>query len=78
LVIHFLHSYANPRHELMAAEIAREMWPNLYISVGHEILREVREFGRGSTAAVNPSIQPVMARYLGRLASKLGEGGLLA
>jgi N-methylhydantoinase A len=28
LVIDFLHSYANPIHELMAAEIAREMWPN--------------------------------------------------
>lgn len=75
LVIHFLHSYANPIHELRAAEIAREMWPNPYISVGHEILSEVREFERASTAAVNASIQPIMARYLGRLASKLGEGG---
>ena len=75
LVIHFLHSYANPVHELRAAEIAREMWPNTYISVGHEILREVREFERASTAAVNASIQPVMARYLGRLASLLAKGG---
>ena len=28
LVIHFLHSYANPAHERRAAEIARAMWPN--------------------------------------------------
>lgn len=75
LVIHFLHSYANPAHELRAAGIAREMWPNPYISVGHEILREVREFERASTAAVNASIQPIMSRYLGRLARQLGEGG---
>jgi N-methylhydantoinase A len=77
LVIHFMHSYANPTHELRAAEIARAMWPNAYISVGHEILREVREFERVSTAAVNASIQPVMSRYLGRLAGKLAEGGFV-
>ena len=74
-MISFLQSYANPVHELRAAEIARDMWPNAYISAGHEILREVREFERASTAAVNASIQPIMARYLGRLASKLGESG---
>jgi N-methylhydantoinase A len=75
LVIHFLHSYANPAHELRAAEIARAMWPNPYVTVGHEILSEVREFERASTAAVNASIQPIMARYLGRLAGKLAQGG---
>lgn len=34
LVIHFLHSYVNPAHETRAAEIARELWPNPYITVG--------------------------------------------
>ena len=75
LVIHFMHSYINPRQELRAAEIARKLWPNPYVTVGHEILREAREFERGSTAAVNASIQPIMARYLGRLAGKLGDAG---
>ncbi len=75
LVIHFMHSYINPRQELRAAEIARKLWPNPYVTVGHEILREVREFERASTAAVNASIQPIMARYLGRLAGKLGDAG---
>ncbi len=31
LVIHFMHSYANPAHELRAAEIARGLWPNPYV-----------------------------------------------
>src|SRR6185503_20893734 len=30
LVIHFLHAYANPAHELRAGEIARGLWPNEY------------------------------------------------
>ena len=76
LVIHFMHSYANTAHELQAAAIARAMWPNPFVTVGHEILREVREFERGSTAAVNGYIQPIMARYLHRLSGALQEGGL--
>ncbi|WP_149538278.1 hydantoinase/oxoprolinase family protein [Siccirubricoccus phaeus] len=75
LVIHFLHSYANPAHELRAAEIVRELWPNPYVTVGHDVLREVREFERGSTAAVNAYIQPLMSRYLSRLAGALERGG---
>ncbi len=71
LVISFLHSYVNPAHEMRAAEIARELWPNPYISVGSDILREVREFERGTTAAINGYIQPIMARYLGRLQKEL-------
>jgi len=71
LVISFLHSYVNPAHEMRAAEIARALWPNPFISVGSDILREVREFERGTTAAINGYIQPIMARYLGRLQKEL-------
>ncbi|WP_421998550.1 hydantoinase/oxoprolinase family protein [Reyranella sp.] len=71
LVISFLHSYVNPAHERRAAEIAREIWPTPFISVGSDILREVREFERGTTAAVNGYIQPIMSRYLGRLQKEL-------
>ncbi len=75
VVIHFLHAYANPAHERRAREIAIEAWPNDYVTASSEILREVREFERGSTAAVNAYVQPVLARYLGRIAERLGAGG---
>jgi N-methylhydantoinase A len=75
LVIHFLHSYANPAHELRAAEIAREIWPNGNITVGHALLSESREFERGVTAAVNASVQPLLRRYVERLADALAERG---
>ena len=38
IVIHFLHAYANPAHELRAGEIAAENWPNEYITLGHKLL----------------------------------------
>jgi N-methylhydantoinase A len=75
LVIHFLHSYKNPAHELEAAEIAREIWPNAYITTGHSLLSEAREFERGVTASVNASVQPILERYVERLRVELEKGG---
>ena len=75
LVIHFLHAYANPAHELRAAEIAAQHWPNAYITTGHSLLSEAREYERGVTAAVNASVQPVLERYISRLAGELAAKG---
>jgi len=75
LVIHFLHSYANPAHENRAAEIAAELWPNAYITTGHALLSEAREFERGVTAAVNASVQPILERYIERLRRELSARG---
>lgn len=75
VVVHFLHSYANPSHELRAAEVLRSLWPNDYITVGHALLSESREFERGVTAAVNASVQPIIDRYIRRLTQELKNGG---
>lgn len=75
VVIHFLHAYANPAHELRAADVLRQIWPNNYITLGHALLSESREFERGVTAAVNASVQPLLERYLRRLIDELAAGG---
>ncbi len=75
VVVHFLHAYANAAHELRAAEILREFWPNSHITLGHAILQESREYERGVTAAVNASVQPILDRYLQRLTDELTKGG---
>ncbi|HEY7610382.1 MAG TPA: hydantoinase/oxoprolinase family protein [Alphaproteobacteria bacterium] len=75
LVIHFLHSYINPAHEKRAAEIAKRIWPNGYITAGHAILSEYREYERGVTAAVNASIRPVLDNYVSRLSGELKKRG---
>jgi N-methylhydantoinase A len=71
VVIHFLHSYINPAHEERAEAIVREAWPNDYVTSGHRVVSEYREYERGTTAAVNAAIQPVLDRYLGRLVAEL-------
>ena len=75
LLIHFLHSYINPAHEQRALEIARELWPNRYVTAGHRILSEYREYERGVTAAVNASVQPILDLYVGRLRDELRRRG---
>lgn len=75
VVIHFLHSYINATHERRAAEIVRGLWPNAYVTAGHAILSEYREYERGVTAAVNASVQPILDRYLTRLRTELSAKG---
>src|SRR5215510_512723 len=75
LVIHFLNAYANPVHELGAGAIARTLWPNPYITLAHQLLSEFREYERGTTATINAAVQPVLDRYVDRLATELAAQG---
>jgi N-methylhydantoinase A len=75
VVVHFLHSYINPAHEARAAAIVRGLWPNGYVTAGHTVVAEYREYERGTTAAVNAAIQPVLHRYIERLQRELRGRG---
>src|SRR5437867_2199579 len=75
LVIHFIHSYANDAHERRARDVATAEWPNPYVTVGAELLPEYREFERGTTAAINGFVQPVIDRYMRRLADERRRQG---
>ncbi|MEE3092124.1 MAG: hydantoinase/oxoprolinase family protein, partial [Pseudomonadota bacterium] len=71
----FINGYANGENEARAAEVLRDAWPNRHVSVATEILPEIREFERCSTASLNAYLQPVVANYLARLEERLeGEG----
>ena len=75
VIIHFLHSYKNDFHERKAEKIVKELWPNQFITRGSALVSEFREYERGTTAAINAAIQPVLHRYIERLQQKLKEGG---
>jgi N-methylhydantoinase A len=75
VVVHFLHSYANPAHELRAGEIVTAVWPNAYVTLGHALLSEFREYERGTTASVNAAVQPILDRYVQRLQGDLSAKG---
>ncbi|MEZ5650107.1 MAG: hydantoinase/oxoprolinase family protein [Burkholderiaceae bacterium] len=78
LCVFFINSYANPANEARALECLRAVWPNEHVTASHEILPEVREFERASTASLNAALQPVVGRYVERIESSLAERGTRA
>ena len=64
VAISFVWSVLNPAHERRAAEIVREMLPNVILTVGSELYPQVREYTRTSTAVVNAYLAPVMRSYV--------------
>ncbi|MDE2720190.1 MAG: hydantoinase/oxoprolinase family protein [Gemmatimonadota bacterium] len=75
--VSLLHAYANPAHEREVAAHLREAFPNgLYITCSSDILPEIREYERTSTAVVNAYIGPVVQRYMETLLDRLRELGV--
>ena len=70
--VFFINGYANDANEKMAVEAVRSVWPNAYVTAATEILPEIREFERLSTATLNAYLQPVVSSYLDRLEEGLG------
>ena len=52
------------------ARSRRATWPNAYVTLGHALLSEFREYERGTTASVNAAVQPILDRYVGRLRAR--------
>jgi N-methylhydantoinase A len=76
IAVCLLFSYINDAHERRLAELIAEEFPGAYITTSSEILRQVREYERTSTAVVNAYVGPVVSRYLKRLWSGLANEGL--
>ena len=71
----FLHSYVNPVHETLAAEIVAAEVPGAFVSTSAELLREPPEFERTSTTVLNAYLAPVVSDYLTALESRLRDAG---
>lgn len=76
VVVCFLYSYIDPRHEARARDILAEELPGVFITASHEVAPEFREFERFSTAVVNAYLGPVLARYVEKLGPRLDEAGV--
>ena len=67
IAVALLHSYANPAHEQIVAEIIERLAPEIETSVSHRVLPEAKEYERTSTTVVNACLKPVVSRYLAGL-----------
>jgi N-methylhydantoinase A len=65
-----------PEHELRTKQLLQEeLGEDVRVCTSAEILPEIREFERTSTAAANAYLMPVIERYLDQLVSALREWG---
>jgi N-methylhydantoinase A len=75
VAIGYMHAYLDGRHERRTRQILAELLPRAVFTLSSEVSPEIREYERWSTAVANAYVQPVMDRYLGRLAAALKAGG---
>ena len=73
LALVFLHSYANPTHERMAAQHIRKRWPQLYLSLSSEVNPLWREYERTCSTVINSYVGPQMGRYLSELEQSVAK-----
>ena len=75
VAICLLHAYLHPEHERRLVQAlqkgAKGRRDELFICASHEVVREMREYERASTVAMNAYVGPTMHRYLARLQMRL-------
>jgi len=76
VAICLLHSYANPEHEQIVADMLGAAGIEAEISLSSEVCPEVREYERFMTTVCNAYVQPLMARYLRALQGALVAQGI--
>ena len=67
----FLHSYANPEHELRMREVLAREHPEATVSISSEVLREYREYERSVTTLVDAAVKPAIRRYVENVHGRL-------
>ncbi|MBI4696242.1 MAG: hydantoinase/oxoprolinase family protein [Gammaproteobacteria bacterium] len=67
IAVCFLSSYANPVHEERAVEIVRRHAPAVKVIASSQVLPEIHEYERFSTALVSAFLLPVIDRYVSNI-----------
>ena len=73
LTICFVNAYINGVHEIRAAEIAREIFGTVPISISSDVVPEMQEYERTETTVVNSYVRPQVAKYIENLQASLTE-----
>ena len=68
----------NPVHELTVAAALRARWPDLHVSLSHQVDPRLREFERTLATVLDACIRPSVSDYLGRLDRSLRSQNLPA
>jgi N-methylhydantoinase A len=76
IAICFLNSFRNDRHERACAELIRQRWPEMWLSISADIAPVMGEYERTSTTVLNAYVTPRVVPYLRQLEGDLRARGL--
>ncbi len=78
LAVCLINAYRNPVHERVIGELVRAEYPDLFVSLSHEVVSAIREYERTSTTVANAYLMPVMNTYLRSLRDRVSAMGIEA
>ena len=71
LTVSLINGYLNGDHESRIGALAREIMPDIPISLSHEVLPEMQEYERTLTTVANAAVRPIVGRYVRNLRARL-------
>jgi N-methylhydantoinase A len=76
IAVCFLFSIVNPIHERRARDIIKSAYPNLTLSISHEVDPAFREYERTVVTAFDAYVKPAIDQYLSRIETGLKNSGV--
>lgn len=73
IAVSFLHSYRDPRHERRARDLIHEVYPDCFVSISSDVIREYREYERTLSTCLNTGLMPLVTTYLDALQNRLSD-----
>ena len=76
IAVCLLNAFANPVHEQRIGERLRTEFPDCFVSLGAEVLPQIREYERTSTTVINAYVGPTVKAYLEAMVDQLASSGV--
>jgi N-methylhydantoinase A len=75
IAVCLLWSIVNPSHERKIREIIAKEWPEVPVTLSHELNPIPREYRRTISTAINAALFPIVSEYTGKLTEVLKQAG---
>ena len=76
VAVSFLHSFLNPKHEIIVRDIINREAPKIAVCISSDVMPEIGEYERTSTTVCNAYVLPIFKRYLNKLTDSLRQIGV--
>jgi N-methylhydantoinase A len=75
IAVSFLWSFTNPVHEKLVGEIIRKRYPEVFVTLSHELVPRLGEYERTASTVINSYLGPLCSKYVHKLNSLIQKIG---